>query len=77
MFLTDYSIPILNNKYCIVSVHFKGSQVEFLNFNIFLSLKIVFILENSADPDEMPLKVAFHLGLNCLTIKLPIYQYLV
>ena len=25
----------------------------FLNFNIFLSLKIVVILANSADPDEM------------------------
>ena len=29
-------------------------------------LKIVFILENSADPDEMPPYVAFHLGLHCL-----------
>ena len=31
-----------------------------------MSLKIVFILVNSADPDEMPPYVAFHLGLHCL-----------
>ena len=33
---------------------------------VFLSLKIVFILVNSADPDEMPPYAAFHLGLHCL-----------
>ena len=30
-----------------------------------MSLKIAFILANSADPDEMPPYVAFHLGLHC------------
>ena len=30
------------------------------------SMKIVFILANSADPDEMPPYAAFHLGLYCL-----------
>ena len=33
---------------------------------IFFSLKIYFILANSADPDEMPHNVAFHLGHHCL-----------
>ena len=33
---------------------------------VFLSLKINFVLANSADPDEMPHHVAFHLGLHCL-----------
>ena len=33
----------------------------------FLSLKIDFVLANSADPDEMPHYVAFHLGLHCLS----------
>ena len=33
---------------------------------IFLSLKINFILANSADPDEMPNYAAFHLGAHCL-----------
>ena len=37
-----------------------------LHFNIFLSLKIVFILATSADSDDMPPYAAFHLGLHCL-----------
>ena len=45
---------------------FKGSQVEFLNCLVFLSLKAVLILANSADPDEMQHYAAFHLGLHCL-----------
>ena len=32
----------------------------------FLSLKIVLVLANSVDPDEMPHYGAFHLGLHCL-----------
>ena len=32
----------------------------------FLSLKIHFVLANSADPDEMQHYVAFHQGLHCL-----------
>ena len=32
-----------------------------------MSLKIVCILTNSADPDEMLPYVAFHLGLHCLS----------
>ena len=39
-----------------------------------LSLKIVFILANSADPDEMPPYVAFHLG-SSLFAKIPVYLY--
>ena len=31
-----------------------------------MSLKIVFISANSADPDEMLPYAAFHLGLHCL-----------
>ena len=34
-------------------MYFKGLQVEFLNYDICLSLKVVLILANSADPDEM------------------------
>ena len=33
---------------------------------MFLSLKIVFVLANSTDPDEMLHYAAFHLGLHCL-----------
>ena len=34
---------------------------------VFLSLKIIFILANIVDPDEMPHEVAFHLGLHNLS----------
>ena len=47
-------------------LYFKVSQVEISKFQKFLSLKIVLILANSEDPDEMPHYVAFHLGLHCL-----------
>ena len=39
---------------------------NFLNYDVFLSLKIVLILANSADPDEMQQYAVFHLGLHCL-----------
>ena len=38
----------------------------FPNRIAFLSLKIVFDLENNVDPDEMLLCAAFHLDLHCL-----------
>ena len=41
--------------------------------NVVLSLKIHFVLANSADPDEMPHSAAFHLGLHCLP-KYPVYK---
>ena len=47
-------------------VHFKGSQVEFSIFDVLLSLKVVLILANSAEADEMQHFAAFHLGLHCL-----------
>ena len=56
-------------------MYFKESQVEFSNLCI-LSLKNVFILANSVDPDEMQHYAAFHLGLQCLP-KYPLggFQY--
>ena len=41
-------------------VYIEGSKV------VFVSLKIYFVLANSADPDEMPHYAVFHLGLHCL-----------
>ena len=38
----------------------------FLKYDVFLSLKVVLILANSALPDEMQHYAAFHLGLHCL-----------
>ena len=51
-------------------MQFNGLQVDFLNYDAVLSLKIVLTLAKSADPDEMQQYAAFHLGLNCL----PKYQ---
>ena len=44
--------------------------------NVFLSLKIAFVMTNSVDPDEMQQYAAFHLGLHCLP-KFPLksFQY--
>ena len=47
-------------------LHLKGSHVKCLDYDVFMSLKIVFILANRADPDEMLPYAAFHLGLHCL-----------
>ena len=44
--------------------YIKGSQVIISAKNC-ISLKIDFVLANSADPDEMPHYAAFHLGLHC------------
>ena len=44
-------------------VTFKGN---FLNYDVFQSLKVVLTLSNSADPDEMQHYAAVHLGLHCL-----------
>ena len=34
--------------------------------DVFLSLKVVLIIANSVDPDEMQHYAAFHQGLHCL-----------
>ena len=52
-------------------LYFKGSHVYYFNYNAFQSLNVVFILVNSADPDEMQHYASFHLGLRYL----PKYQF--
>ena len=47
-------------------VYIEGSLVILFKNIIFISLKIDFVLANSAEPDEMPHHAAFHLGLYCL-----------
>ena len=37
----------------------------FPNADVFLSIRIVFTLTNSVDPDEMLHYATFHLGLHC------------
>ena len=43
------------------------------NFQI-LSLKVIFVLANGVDPDEMPHHAALHLGLHCFSkVHIPVY----
>ena len=44
----------------------RGHLYNFLNYDVFLSLKVVLILANSAEPNEMQHYAAFHLGLHYL-----------
>ena len=41
----------------------RGHKLYFPHTNVFLSLKIVFVIANRIDSDEMP---HYHLGLHCL-----------
>ena len=58
----DFNIHIDTISMGLPIIHFKGSQ-NFLNYDIFLSLKFVLALANSADPDERQHYATFHLSL--------------
>ena len=60
----DFPIHINTISMDLSILYFKGTQVKITNFNTFLYLKI--ILANSADSDEMPHYMVFHLGLHRL-----------
>ena len=47
-------------------VYIEGFQVIISKNIMFLSLKIDFVIANSADPNEMPPYAAFHLDIHCL-----------
>ena len=47
-------------------LYIMGLPVKFLGNDVFLSLKIVFFVANSADPNEMSPYATFHLGIHCL-----------
>ena len=51
-----------DSLFCTLWTH----RSNFLNYDIFMSQKIGFILANSADTDEMSPYAAFNLGLHCL-----------
>ena len=57
----EFSIQLHTNKSGWSIVYIERTQVIISPKNIFLSLKITFVAANSADPDEMPHNVAFHL----------------
>ena len=64
--LMHYPIRIDTISMSLSILYFKGFSVQISINGVFLSLKIVFILANSADPDEMLPYAAFHLGIHCL-----------
>ena len=51
----------------------RGHRSNFLSHAVFMSIKIVFTLANSADPDEMPPNVTFHLR-SSLFAKVPVMK---
>ena len=56
-----------NRLGCSFFILIPGTWVTGYNFQniVFQSLKIDFVLENSADPNEMQHYVVFDLGLHC------------
>ena len=48
---------VWDSPFCV-----RDQRSKFLNYDIVMS----FIFGNSADPDEMPPNVGFHLGQHCL-----------
>ena len=61
---SSFWIDAINLEWSIVQ--FKGSQVFISKQNCSFSLKIIFVLANSVDPDEMPHYAAFNMDLLCL-----------
>ena len=60
------------NKYGIAHFVFQWDiGKKFLNYDVFLSQKVILILANSTDPEEMQHYAVFHLGLCCL-LKFPL-----
>ena len=45
-------------------VYVEGHRLYFPNISVFLSLKILFVITNRVDPDEMPHYATFYLGLS-------------
>ena len=66
--LMDFPIQVNTMRMGLSVIYLKWSQVKLfkiINYEL-QSLKILFILANSEDSDEMPRIAAFHLGPHCL-----------
>ena len=70
---TDGILPIqiASIRIGLSIICFEGSQVDFPNKYVLLSLNIAFIMANSADTDEMQHHAAFYLRFISLFAKLP------
>ena len=54
----------MGKSICVI----RGHMSTFLQYDVFIPLKIVFIFPNSSDPVEMPTTyTAFHIGLHLFT----------
>ena len=62
----EFSITLYTIKSRLSIVYIEGSHAIVSKKILCSSMKIDFVLANSADPDEMPHYVAFHLGLGYL-----------
>ena len=64
--LVDFPIHRDTIRLGLPIISLKWSLVIFLNYDVFLSLKVGLMLANSVDPDEMQHRTAFYLGLHYL-----------
>ena len=58
-------VDTVKSRWSIVNI-LGTTSYNYKNISYFLSLKIDFVLINSADSDKMLHDVAFHLGFRCL-----------
>ena len=65
--LTDAPIYIATISMGLPIWYFKGSHIEVFKLWCFSPQKVVLIVANGADPDEMQHYAAFHLCLHCLS----------
>ena len=65
-YLMDFPIHIDTISFGLPIAQYEGHRWYFTNYDVFTSLKVVLVLANGADPDEMQHCAAFHLGLHCL-----------
>ena len=73
----DFPINIDTISMGLPILYFKGPEVEVLNYDVFLSLKVVFILANSADPEEMQVYAEVFLSSDKLWVVSPILCFII
>ena len=74
--LTLFILMDFPNKHGCVHAFLRDHKSKFLNCNIFLSLKIDFILANSVDPSGMPHYAGGISSEFSLFAKAPVYQHM-
>ena len=72
----EFTIKFDTDKSGWPIVYIEESYVMVSKTYFIVSVKIVFVLTNSAEPAGMPHDVTFHLGLHCLP-KFPFFGFLI